>query len=86
MNRETILALAEHLRQSITFTEGPRVGRLLPQSFRSEGCDHTLAKTTDWLTANGHDVNAAVRWLKERGGTCDCKVITNVVRTLDAEI
>ena len=86
MDRETLFALGEHLRQSISFTESPRIGMILPQTFKSEGCGHTFDKTTAWLEANGHDVEKSIRWLKERGGDCDCKVITNVVWHIDDEL
>ena len=86
MDRETLLTLGEHLKQEIAFTQGPRVGRLLPQVFRSEGCGHTLDRTAEWLETNGHNVKSSIRWLKERGGDCDCKVITNIVLRIDDEI
>ena len=86
MDKETLLALGEFLQQSITFTQGPRVGMILPQSFKTEGCGHTLRKTIEWLESNGHDVISSMRWLKERGGDCDCKIITNIVLRIDDEI
>ena len=85
IDSDTLKRLGEHLSRSVSFEAGPRVGRLLPQAFRSAGCDHTLEKTTAWLAANGRDADADIRWLKERGGTCDCKVITNVIWQLDRE-
>jgi hypothetical protein len=86
MDREALLALGDYLKQSITFRQGPRVGMILPQVFQSEGCDHTLDRTIEWLHTHVQNVEAAVRWLKERGGTCDCTVITNVIWRLDEEL
>ena len=86
MDRDALLALGEHLKQFITFTEGPRIGMILPQLFKSDGCDHTFAKTKAWLEANGHDVEKSIRRLKERGGDCDCKVIMNVIWHIDDEL
>jgi len=85
MDRETLLALGEHLKRFITITAGPRIGMILPQTFNSEGCDHTFEKSIDWLKANALDVDAAIRWLKRRGADCDCQVITDVILRLDAE-
>lgn len=85
MDRETLLALGEHLKRFITITQGPRIGMILPQTFKSEGCDHTFQITTDWLKAGGHDVDASLKWLKRRGAKCDCEVITDVIFHLDEE-
>jgi hypothetical protein len=86
MDRETLLALGERLKRYITFEESLRIGMILPQILKSEGCDHTLTRTADWLKEAGRDVDADVRWLKERGGDCDCKVLTNVIGRMDAEV
>lgn len=83
MDRETLIALGEHLKESITISAGPRIGMILPQTFKSEGCDHTFRKTTAWLEANAHDVDASLRWLKRRGATCDCRVVTEIIYRLD---
>jgi len=85
MDRETLLALGEHLKRFITITAGPRIGMILPQTFNSEGCDHTFEKTIDWLKANALDVDASIKGLRTRGADCDCQVITNVIYRLDAE-
>ncbi len=86
MDRDTLAALHEHLKRFITLSEGPRLARLLPPTYKSEGCDDTLKHTVEWLKARGRNVEADVAWLNERGGECDCKVITNVIWFLDAEI
>jgi hypothetical protein len=86
MNEETLLALGEHLKQFITLTPGPRIGMILPPTFKSEGCEHTFAKTTAWLTANDHDVATSLKWLKRRGADCDCKVLTEIILRLDDEV
>jgi hypothetical protein len=86
MKEETLKELGEHLKQSITLIPGPRIGMILPQTFKSEGCDHTFEKTTEWLNANGHDVEPSLKWLKRRGADCDCQVITNIVNLLDVEL
>ena len=82
---ETLLALGEHLKRFITITAGPRIGMILPQTFNSEGCDHTFEKSIDWLKANALDVDASLNRLRTRGADCDCQVITNVILRLDAE-
>ena len=86
MEQEILKELGEYLKKFIKIIPGPRIGMILPPSFTSEGCDHTFERTTDWLNANGHDVDTSLRWLKRRGANCDCQVITNVVNLLDAEI
>jgi hypothetical protein len=86
MKQETLEELGEHLKKIITIIPGPRIGMILPQTFTSEGCDHTFEKTTDWLKANGLDVDASLKWLKRQGADCDCQVITNIISRLDAEI
>lgn len=85
MDRETVEALAEHLKQFISITEGPRIGMILPQTFKAEGCDHTFQKTIGWLETNYLDVDTSVRWLKRRGAKCDCEVLTEIVLRLDEE-
>lgn len=86
MDRETLIALGEHLKKSITITAGPQIARLLPPTFKVEGCDDTFAKTTAWLTSNGHAVDTSLRWFKRRGAACDCQVITNIIYRLDDEV
>ncbi len=86
MDEETLLALGAHLKQFITLTAGPRIGMILPPTFKVEGCDHTFRRTTDWLKANGHDADTSLRWLRDRGADCDCKVLTNVIIHLDDEV
>ena len=83
MDRETIIALGEHLKKSIIITAGPRIGMILPQTFKVEGCDDTFAKTTAWLTANRHDVDTSLEWLRSHNAACDCQVITNIIYRLD---
>ncbi|NQU08435.1 MAG: DUF2695 domain-containing protein [Candidatus Abyssubacteria bacterium] len=86
MDKETLLALGKHLKQFITLTAGPRIGMILPPTFKSEGCDHTFRRTTDWLTANGHDPDPSLKQLKRQGADCDCKVLTNIILRLDDEV
>jgi hypothetical protein len=86
MKQETLEKLGEHLKQSITIIPGPRIGMILPQTFSSEGCDHTFDKTTEWLNASGLDVETSLKWLKRQGADCDCQVITNIIFRLNAEI
>jgi hypothetical protein len=86
MKQETLEELGEHLKKSITIIPGPRIGMILPQTFTSEGCDHTFEKTSKWLKTNGHDVDNSLKWLKRQGANCDCQVITNIIFHLDAEI
>jgi hypothetical protein len=85
MDRETLIALGERLKESITISAGPQIARLLPPTFIVEGCDDTFAKTTVWLTANGHDIDASLRWLKRHGAACDCQTLTNIIYRLDEE-
>jgi len=86
MDREALLALGDRLKRFITITAGPRVGMILPQTFKSEGCDDTFARTTAWLEENGLDVIASLKWLRARGAECDCRVITDVIYRLDEEL
>lgn len=86
MDRETLLRLGERLKEFITITQGARIGMILPQTFKTEGCDHTFQKTAAWLKAGGHDVEASLNWLRNRGAECDCQVITNIIFRLDDEI
>ena len=85
MDKETLLALGKHLKQFITLTAGPRIGMILPPTFKSEGCDHTLVRTTAWLEQSGLDAGASIKWLRDRGADCDCKVLTNIILRLDDE-
>ncbi len=43
------------------------------------GCDHTLSKTLEFISANGLDEAPTVQWLNEYGGFCDCEVVANVL-------
>ena len=86
MDRETLIVLGEHLQKSITITAGPQIARLLPPSFKVEGCDDTFAKSAAWLESNGHDVKTSLKFLRSRGAACDCQVITSVIYRLDEEI
>jgi len=86
MNRETLEELGEHLKKHIAIKAGPRIGMILPQTFTSEGCDHTFKKTTEWLAANGLDVDTSLRWLKRHDAACDCQVLTNVIFRIDEEM
>ena len=86
MDRQTLLQLGEHLKESITITAGPRTGMILPQSFTVEGCDHTFQKTTNWLESNALDVEKSLKWIKEHRAECDCTIITNIILRLDEEI
>jgi Protein of unknown function (DUF2695) len=41
-------------------------------------CDHTLAKTTQWLVNEEHtNPKAALAELRSLGGYCDCEVLLN---------
>jgi hypothetical protein len=46
-------------------------------AIEESGCDHSLRATTEWLSANGVDVDAVVAWLENNGGFCDCEVVAN---------
>jgi hypothetical protein len=67
-----LVELANHLGRFITF-------RSAESGLWVEGCDNTLAHTTDWLKSKGLDVDATLDWLRGEGGYCDCEVILNVV-------
>jgi hypothetical protein len=41
-------------------------------------CDHTHARTEEWAGRMGVDMEALVEALKSWGGTCDCKIVSNV--------
>lgn len=42
------------------------------------GCDHTLRLTRTFLRGEPVDVEAALAWLAEQGGGCDCEVLANL--------
>lgn len=42
-------------------------------------CDHTLRDTLAFLHKRKLDVDPIVKWLKERGGFCDCELRMNVL-------
>jgi hypothetical protein len=46
-------------------------------AIEESGCDHSFRATTEWLSANGVDVDAVVVWLENNGGLCDCEVVAN---------
>ena len=50
----------------------------LGEELEERDCDNTLDKTVTWLLDHGYDVTAVTRWLKRRGGHCDCEVLLNV--------
>ena len=86
MDRQTLMQLGEHLKESITITAGPRIGMILPQTFTIEGCDHTFQLTADWLKSKELDVEVSLMWLEKHGADCDCKVITNIIFHIDDEV
>jgi hypothetical protein len=44
----------------------------------SDGCDHTLRYSTDFLERKKLDVPRVTSWFHEHGGYCDCEVLANV--------
>ena len=86
MDYELLTRLGDHLREHIKITAGPRIGMIIPQSFKVEGCDHTFGLTTTWLEANGLDAAASIDWIRRQGADCDCKIITDLIPGLDKEI
>ncbi len=38
-------------------------------------CDRSFRNSTDWLRANGRDVEAEIKWLKEQDVHCDCEFV-----------
>jgi hypothetical protein len=41
---------------------------VVEMAIEESGCDHSLRATTEWLSANGVDVDAVVAWLENNGG------------------
>ena len=50
----------------------------LDECLSDQACDHTLRHTEAFLAERGLDAAAAVPWLREFGGYCDCEVLANV--------
>ena len=44
----------------------------------TQGCDHTLRFTREYLGGRSLAVERIVDWLHEHGGYCDCEVLANV--------
>ena len=44
----------------------------------SEGCDHKLTKTKEFLNSKGLSDSPIINWLYAKGGGCDCEVLNNV--------
>jgi hypothetical protein len=44
----------------------------------ANGCDHTLAATSNWAAREGIDLERLHEGLEEYGGFCDCEVLMNV--------
>lgn len=44
----------------------------------TNGCDHSLRLTEQFLVSRGRPPELVVPWLGEYGGFCDCEVLFNV--------
>ncbi|HKY22538.1 MAG TPA: DUF2695 domain-containing protein [Vicinamibacterales bacterium] len=43
----------------------------------TQGCDHSLRFTREWITSNNQPKDKLLAWLAEHGGYCDCEVVAN---------
>ena len=68
MNSSQLFALTNVLSRFITFGTPDE----------TNGCDHTLRYTEAWLAEQQIDAEAALGWLQQRGGWCDCSIVVNV--------
>ena len=48
-------------------------------------CDHSHHHARDWCERKGADWPAVQAWLRSTGGYCDCEVLFNTGRHLEAE-
>ena len=56
------------------------LGSHLEEKLAESACDHTPRVTRAWLEAQGlADGGKVLNALRDRGGYCDCEVLTNVV-------
>ena len=63
MDRNTILALGEFLNNVIE---------------TYDTCDHTLDITIAWLEAHRRDVETNLKWVQEKGISCDCEFVIKI--------
>lgn len=64
MNHEIHVALCDHLCR---------------QMASPADCDHTLRRTEAFLSTTDCNKEAAIEWLKDHGGHCDCEVLLNTM-------
>src|SRR5689334_22074694 len=68
---------AEEARMPISMTELAQLFDHLDGAL-TQGCNHTLAYTREFLTSHQLPESAILPWLAEYGGFCDCEVLANV--------
>jgi hypothetical protein len=49
-------------------------------------CDHTLAKTAQFLASRQLAVQTMLEWLGENGAGCDCEVMFNVAQQWEQKV
>ncbi len=47
-------------------------------SVDTDGCDHSLRFTEEWLVSSAVVPEPVLNWLESNGGYCDCEVVINV--------
>ena len=50
----------------------------LDEWLSDDPCDHSLRLTEEFLAESDVDSEEVLVWLAERGGTCDCEVLSNI--------
>ena len=68
MNRTELFLLCDYLSRFITFGTDDE----------SNGCDHTLLHTREWIAARNLDQETCLGWLQQRGGWCDCMIVSEI--------
>jgi hypothetical protein len=67
-------------RLALTPTELSQLGNYLGARLAEQGCDGTVRLTRQWLAESRIQLpEAVIGAIAERGGCCDCEVLSNVV-------
>jgi hypothetical protein len=63
----------------LTPTQLAKLGDDLDRTLASAPCNHTLCHTRTWLAQSDlASADQIMQAIKDRGGYCDCEVLTNV--------
>jgi hypothetical protein len=86
MDFDTVVAdeAARYLKQVVTKGEAPLAKECLrcylERMVGAHGCDGELLFTRQWMKATATpQPTILTRWLRARGGYCDCKVLTSAL-------